>query len=47
MHFPPRLRDYNRRSILLCEPEIFIGELVGLFADATRDNCAHFVEAFK
>ena len=47
MHFTPRLRDDNHRSILLREPEIFIGELVGLFADATRNNRAHFVEAFK
>ena len=47
MHFTPSLRDDDRRSVLLREPEIFVGELVGLFANATRDNRAHFVEAFK
>ena len=47
MHFAPRLRDNDRRSILLRESEIFISELIGLFADATRDNRAHLVEAFK
>jgi len=47
MHFAPRLRDNDRRSILFSELEIFIGELIGLFADAARDNRAHFVEAFK
>ncbi len=47
MHFTPSLRDDDRRSVLLCEPEIFVSELIGLFPDATRDNCAHFVEAFK
>ena len=47
MHFTPGLRDDHRRSILLREPEIFIRELVGLFAQATRDNRTHLVEAFK
>ena len=47
MRFTPDLRNHDRRSLLLREPEIFVGELVGLFAYATGNNRTHFVEPFN
>ena len=47
MDFGPGLRHHHGGSIFLRQPEIFIGQLVGLFGQAARDNRAHFVELFK
>ncbi len=47
MHFAPGLGNNNRRCVLLREPEIFVGELIGLIAQAARHHCAHLIELLK